>query len=100
MSTVHRRKLLFSYGSWDFCHVVELEGDKVTIRRGSMTAKPLKIVVPSDMSWTRFWKSIDEINVWNWLPEYMNPNILDGCQWSLELQFNGGSVTCEGSNAS
>ena len=99
MNAIHPSKLLFSYGSWDFSHLVEWEGGILTIRNGAMYDKQLKTISPSVNDWTRFWKSVDDNNVWNWLPEYKNPLVLDGCQWSLELEFNGRSIISEGSNA-
>ena len=41
----------------------------------------------------------DGVNLWSWLPGYDNDLVLDGIQWSLNLEDNGRKVSCVGSNA-
>ena len=39
---------------------------------------------PTQEEWDIFLKALSTHNVWNWEEYYMNPDILDGTQWSLE----------------
>ena len=44
---------------------------------------------------------LQKINLREWEPEYIDPCVLDGTQWTLILEFNGGeqSIEYNGSNA-
>ena len=47
-----------------------------------------------------FWKRLDELDIWNWSKEYNDPDTLDGTQWSLKINKQGGKkLKIYGSNA-
>ena len=46
-------------------------------------------VAPLPKEWEEFWKTIDELKVWNWDKEYINQGIMDGTQWELKIKRQG-----------
>ena len=54
---------------------------------------------PSPEQWQDFLRAAAEAGVWTWDANYLNIRVLDGTQWSLQLQSDGRSVRCEGDNA-
>jgi hypothetical protein len=56
-------------------------------------------VVPSDADWETFWSDLDAIGVWSWQRSYVDLEILDGVQWSIEISNGSSRVRCSGSNA-
>jgi hypothetical protein len=64
------------------------------------------VVSPSHAQWTRFWRTIDEIGVWNWGGRYAAgerfepPEVIrDGTHWSLTLSRSDRSVESSGDSA-
>jgi len=53
---------------------------------------------PTQEEWDIFLKALNTHNVWNWEEYYMNPDILDGTQWSLEIKAGSLKVKSGGSN--
>ncbi len=53
---------------------------------------------PDDKEWEKFWSKLDEIGIWEWNPEYSNPDIMDGTNWSVEINRGDQSVDSQGSN--
>jgi hypothetical protein len=66
---------------------------------GPFPIEPPLIIQPSEDQWRQFWQEVDHIGVWSWAPEYTNPNVLDGTQWSLSLSHAGRKLKSDGSNA-
>jgi hypothetical protein len=64
------------------------------------------VLSPSQAQWHRFWRTIEEIGVWNWGERYnagdrFEPpeQIRDGTHWSLTLSRSGRSVESCGDSA-
>ena len=64
------------------------------------------LVSPSRAQWQRFWRSMDEIGVWEWGSRYepgkrFEPGsvIRDGTHWSLTIAHGGRRVESSGDNA-
>ncbi len=55
-------------------------------------------IVPDNAQWEKFWKKMEKLEVWNWKREYENIDVLDGCSWSLHIEYNGQKIKSEGSN--
>jgi hypothetical protein len=60
-------------------------------------------LVPSAAQWSRFWRTMDTIDVWSWYERYepgarLEPKdlIRDGTHWSLSLQFGDRRVESAG----
>jgi hypothetical protein len=96
-----RTRLRFNIGGF------EAEGFDLRLSRGRIhyrrTVGPCpgpepQVIRPTEEQWRQFWLEVDRIGVWAWLPEYVNPNVLDGTQWSLELRYGERKVKSEGSN--
>ena len=55
-------------------------------------------ISPSKQKWKNFKKKLDAIDVWSWKNEYNNPNVLDGTQWELEIDYGDQKIKSYGSN--
>ena len=73
---------------------IELVGKEIT--RGFQYKEVL--CSPTQEEWDIFLKALNTHNVWNWEEYYMNPDILDGTQWSLEIKAGSLKVKSGGSN--
>ena len=63
-------------------------------------------IKPSDAQWRRFWRTMDDIDVWSWQKRYARrahaqPDqvVRDGTHWSLTLRCAGRSVESAGEDA-
>lgn len=63
-------------------------------------------IAPSVAQWNRFWRTMDEIDVWSWHQRYRartqfesNDLVRDGTHWSLTLKHSGRSVESAGDNS-
>lgn len=63
-------------------------------------------IAPSRAQWTRFWRTIDELDVWSWRDRYepggrFEPKglIRDGTHWSVSLQVGDRRVETAGDNS-
>lgn len=95
----HPDKLSFTYGDWE--RPVHCEWGEDALDCGSLLNwdnQTIK-VQPSPAEWHRFWIAVEEAKVWSWRGEYNNDQVLDGIQWSLEMQHAGRRIKCEGINA-
>jgi hypothetical protein len=55
-------------------------------------------VTPSRQAWLVFWSQLDRLGVWNWKSDYINDNMLDGYEWSVDIVYGNRSVTSQGRN--
>lgn len=84
---------------------VELESDGALLYRHNpktLTSEPgtrTRRIRVGDDQWREFRRVMDEVNVWVWKKEYIDPNVADGTQWSLRLEYADASVFSRGSNA-
>ena len=56
---------------------------------------------PRPEAWKRFWERIDSLGVWQWKPDYHDPNrsVPDGESWSVALRHGANKVKSQGYNA-
>jgi hypothetical protein len=66
---------------------------------GPFRTEPPHVLIPSEDQWRQFWQDVDRMDVWSWLPKYIDSDVLDGIEWSLSLSHDGRKVKCEGINA-
>lgn len=84
---------------------VELRGESLLYRvRGidpdtRSIRETSTVVTPSAAEWRRFWRAMDEVDLWRWRSEYANPGVADGTQWGIEIAFAGRRADSSGSNA-
>ncbi len=93
-------RLHFSIGSFFSGYdEVDLDRGRLLCRsaEGPCPISEPQIVQPTANQWLQFWQEVDRIGVWKWLPKYES-DVLDGCQWELELEHEGRRVQCYGSN--
>lgn len=53
---------------------------------------------PTDSEWRRFALALEQAGVWEWESDYYEP-ATDGTSWSLEISWDGRTITSQGSNA-
>jgi hypothetical protein len=60
-------------------------------------------VTPPAARWTRFWRTVNSLDVAHWKPEYspqdVGKTVFDGTQWSLEFSTLSGTSQSTGDNA-
>jgi hypothetical protein len=98
----HQTRLRFEYGGF-FAKGITLRLGRgrlvYTKTLGTFPAQAPQAIKPTEEQWHQFWLEADHIGVWDWLPEYINHDIDDGVEWSLELSHSGRKIKCYGSNA-
>lgn len=63
------------------------------------------VIVPSDAQWSRFWQTMDAINVWSWRERYeksvpvAGTQIHDRTHWSLTIARGDRRVESSGDDA-
>jgi hypothetical protein len=74
-------------------------------RSGYLDRTELRLA-PSDAQWRRFWRTVDELGIWQWQRRYRParslespPDIRDGTHWSLTLRHGGKTVRSAGDSA-
>jgi hypothetical protein len=70
--------------------------DKLTYRQGLSVAIEDDIY-PSEDDWGRFWKSVDEIGVWEWNDEYSICS-QEGTRWQISLEYDDLEIHSVGLN--
>ncbi len=53
---------------------------------------------PSEIKWDKFFLFLDDIKIWEWKKEYIDPNILDGTQWEIKISNSYKKIKSYGSN--
>ena len=75
--------------------LVMTESFTVTMENGILRFEPMlgqdskELAVDEDV-FAGLSRAIEAGDVWQWLPEYWNPGVLDGTDWALEVEFKGG----------
>ena len=57
-----------------------------------------KTIKPKEEEWDLFFKTLNELNVWNWKENYCDPDVMDGWSFTLSIVTNKNKVRTEGSN--
>ena len=57
-----------------------------------------KTIIPKEEEWGLFLKTLDELNIWGWKKNYYNPDVMDGCGFTLSVVTNKNKVRTEGTN--
>lgn len=83
----------------DSCQLTWEDGSLIyqSWNAGDLPVLP-QFVQPSEARWSSFWKKLEKLQVWSWEPEYPNPGIMDGTQWSIDLEWGGRSLHSKGDN--
>jgi len=58
----------------------------------------LKTIMPTSKEWNDFECVLEHLKVWRWKKEYVDPDVLDGTQWSLQITKGASMLKCHGSN--
>ena len=63
--------------------------------------KPSNLSVYYPFTKAEFIEGLRNLHIGEWKRDYMNPYVLDGTQWNLEIQYNGDRkpIRISGSNA-
>lgn len=84
---------------------VELQSDGILLYRRNprtLISEPgtrTRRVRVGDEQWREFRRAMDEVNVWAWRKDYIDPRVMDGTHWNLKLEYPDASVFSRGSNA-
>ena len=94
-------ELDFSIGGWSSKKRLTLEGNDVNVFPPARFGWPEAVIThsPSDEEWLEFSKSLKRLDVANWKRSYMDPSILDGTQWHLQIKTESSEIDTGGSNA-
>ena len=95
-------KLHFDIGGFNGeCHEIQFHKGQLQYctAEGAYLWTPQTLLNPGRQQWEDFWRDVDAAGVWTWAKEYVNPEVLDGTQWSLAMRHKGRSIRTEGSNA-
>ena len=90
-----------SYGAWWTGEEIVYE----SFAAGWTDAEQLGLS-PSAAQWQRFWRAVDELDVWSWAPRYeaaeplaTGEAVRDGVHWSLTLEHRGRRAESSGDSA-
>jgi len=80
-------------------HVIELSRNALwcTELQGNQPVKK-HLARPSHEQWIQFRSELNTVNVRRWQKAYLNPNVLDGTQWSVRIRYPDLVVESVGSN--
>jgi hypothetical protein len=68
--------------------------------RSAEDDEPKARLAPTDAEWGTFAARLDALGVHRWNQAYVDPDVLDGQQWTLAIDWpHGRSVRSSGSNA-
>ena len=54
--------------------------------------------LPDRDHWLAFWQDIERLGVWDWKEDYSDPFVLDGAEWTLEIELRGRMLKSGGKN--
>ena len=92
MSTDHIESIIVEYGGYhDGTEIRKIthDGDEIVVeRRFYNGASDDGKVLYDRMTWSSFLEAIESLHIDTWDEEYDNPDVLDGSQWSLDLEYS------------
>ena len=92
--------LEFTLGSWRSSSRLILEDSEITVTPTPWAFNDAVITYsPSNEEWNKFLESIVRLDVAHWKRSYMDPSILDGTQWHLQIKTESSEIDTGGSNA-
>ena len=93
-------RLELFWGGLPSIRTVNIKGNEqgLTFNYFSASKKNEQKIVPTKEAWAKFWKTMDELKVWDWEKRYDNRNVRDGLVWSLEIKRGDRSVSSGGQN--
>ena len=62
------------------------DAHKVLYKYSSHATRHELEVIPTREAWDKFWRTMDDVDVWEWQENYNNPNVFDGLAWSLKIE--------------
>jgi hypothetical protein len=79
---------------------VEWDGKALVYKRTEIgrTVEQTNITATAE-TWTKFWKKLEDVRVWEWQAHYDNPRVLDGQVWEVKLAHGGRKVEVFGRNS-
>ena len=99
------KKFEFEYGG--FCsgyetHSYTIVGEKVLFELGhGFSQEPFDLPDDEPITKEEFLERLAELHIGEWKKNYVNPLVLDGTQWSIDIEYEGDRkpVHIDGSNA-
>ena len=92
---------LYSGGYLSGGVAVVLKDGAVQVRRTGPSGEEghEKTVTPGVSAWKAFRLVCDLLNIWDWKETYVDRNIMDGHQWSIDLVYPDKTLKSSGSNS-
>lgn len=81
-------------------YAVELKGSEIqysVLEPGSRDAT-VSTIRATEREWCEFRRALHEVGVWGWREEYLNPNVLDGTHWDLDIAYEDNALRARGVN--
>jgi hypothetical protein len=86
-------------GFLGFTYELELRDGSLDYRKSGRGQKSEHVRVrPTMDQWTEFRRELDALDVWRWRAQYVNPGVVDGTQWSLDVAYHDRAIKTQGSN--
>ena len=104
-SLQHIYRFVFDYGGYFGGYekrTYTVAGEKVLFDiEHSLYLKPSNLPIYEPFTKEKFIKGIAELHIGEWRKRYVNPMVLDGTQWSIDIEYEGDHkpVHIDGSNA-
>jgi len=67
--------------------------------KGTRDKTNLEVITPTADQWKAFRTALDEIGIWTWKTNYVDPHVFDGTQWRVTAKYGEKQITVYGSNA-
>jgi hypothetical protein len=55
-----------------------------------------KKIVPSLQQWQTFWDKVNELEIWDWKPNYPNPGFLGSEKWEIDINAGRRRIVSRG----
>jgi hypothetical protein len=77
---------------------VEFERGKITWEASGDDFEPALMIQMDNESMNTFKEAMSKCRILSWKNNYTDPHILDGTQWSLDIEFDDSRIEKSGSN--
>jgi hypothetical protein len=67
-----------------------------SVKQPGQKSKPPLHRAPTPEQWQEFRHQLDHIKIWDWKPEYGSKLLIDGTQWSIDIEYADHSVHSDG----
>lgn len=84
---------------WSFSASLTDQGVEYVEYAENYVPMAAKILSPTTAQWQALRKTMDQVELWRWNTEYINPYVKDGTSWEFVCAWDDQSIRTGGSNA-